>query len=210
MKKALLIDLKLNNIGSVIKSLKNLKIDCTTSLTKKNIDEANILVLPGVGSFPAAMNYIKKNKIDKIIYEFAKLKEKKIIGICLGMQLLFDKSHEFEVYKGLSLIKGEVHNLKDVINSNKKSIIPNIGWHEIKATKLKNKFYKTINKKKFYFIHSFYARPSQASHVTSYIQIEGKKITASVQKGNIIGFQFHPEKSGKDGELLFKTLINNF
>ena len=144
MKKALIIDLKLNNIGSVIKSLKNLKIDCTTNLTKKNIDEADILVLPGVGSFPAAMNYIKKNKIDKIIYEFAKLKEKKIIGICLGMQLLFDKSHEFEVYKGLSLIKGEVHNLKDVINSNKKSIIPNIGWHEIKATKLKNKFYKTI------------------------------------------------------------------
>jgi glutamine amidotransferase len=210
MKKALIIDLKLNNIESVVKSLKNLKIDCTTDLTKKNIDDANILVLPGVGSFPAAMKYIKRNKIDKIIYEFAKLKKKKIIGICLGMQLLFDKSYEFQVYKGLSLIKGEVHNLKNVINSNKRSIIPNIGWHEIKTTKLNDKFYKIINKKKFYFIHSFYAKPSQASLVTSYIEIEGKKITASVQKGNIIGFQFHPEKSGRDGELLFKTLMNNF
>ena len=76
MKKALIIDLKLNNIESVVKSLKNLKIDCTTDLTKKNIDDANILVLPGVGSFPAAMKYIKRNKIDKIIYEFAKLKKK--------------------------------------------------------------------------------------------------------------------------------------
>tara|TARA_B100001939_G_scaffold347177_1_gene367972 strand:+ start:951 stop:1580 length:630 start_codon:yes stop_codon:yes gene_type:complete len=206
MKKALIIDLKLNNIGSITESISRLGISCKTKLSKKNIHEAEILILPGVGSYPSAMKKIKKNNIDKIIYNFVRSK-KKIIGICLGMQLLFEKSNEFLPTRGLSLIKGEVVSLTNSIKSKDNSLIPNIGWHSIKTTKNKSKLFKKLDKKKFYFVHSFHVKPKNKSIITSYIKLNGVKIVSSVQSKNIIGLQFHPEKSGKDGEKLLSNFL---
>ncbi len=211
MAKALIIDLKLNNIGSVIESFKKIDVECITKLTKKNIDSADILVLPGVGSFPAGMKYIKKNKIDKIIKKFSKSKQKKIVGICLGMQLLFEKSNELGVTtRGLSLIKGKVVNLNTKLKPNNKSLIPNIGWHQINVKNRDKLFYRKINKQKYYFIHSYCVETKYSKDISSYIKLDGKKIISSVQRENIFGFQFHPEKSGKKGGFLLKSLVSSF
>ena len=87
------------------------------------------------------------------------------------------------------------------------SLIPNIGWHSIKTTKNKSKLFKKLDKKKFYFVHSFHVKPKNKSIITSYIKLNGVKIVSSVQSKNIIGLQFHPEKSGKDGEKLLSNFL---
>ena len=205
--KALVVDLKLNNIGSIIEALIFSGYEVDTKVNDKNIQNSDILVLPGVGSYPAAMSFLKKSKIDNLIKKFSKNKNKKVVGICLGMQLLFERSYEFNKCPGLGLISGEVLPLKNYIKSQRNSIIPNIGWHKLKSSS-KLPFFLSLKNKSFYFVHSFFVKPKRLSVVKNFIEIEKKKIAAVINEKNIYGFQFHPEKSGNEGLNLLKKFLN--
>ena len=195
-----IINLNCNNIFSIYglcqNFSKNTKIVSNYKSFNKNTD---LIILPGVGAFTNAINTLKKNRLYEKIYEHVKIKNKKVIGICLGMQLLYESSEEFNLCKGFGFLKGKVIKL----NPGKESF-PNIGWKKINTV---NKRLKKFNKKNFYFIHSYHCNPIEKYTITSSIKYNRKDICASVEKNNIIGTQFHPEKSGLDGINLFKNLL---
>ena len=190
-KKIGIIKFASTNLFSIQNALSNMgKVKIITNVNKfRNID---ILVLPGVGTFSGAMSFLRKKKLDKKITEYAK-SGKAIIGICLGMQILLEKGFETKKTKGLSLIKGNVIKFK------KKS--PNIGWSKIKF--FKNKVKKNNNF--FYFVHSNYCNVDTSS-LKAISEFNGQVFPAIIQKKNIIGIQFHPEKSGFEGVKLLKKI----
>lgn len=157
----------------------------------------DILVFPGVGSFKGAMMNIKK-KDKELIHVLSKEKKKNIVGICLGMQILAQESLESPNYSGLGLIEGKVKKLKET----QKYKLPNVGWHEIISNK--NNLLRNLSHNNFYFDHSFYLDNNK--HTVGHINYS-QKIPAIIKKKNIIGFQFHPEKSQKAGIEMFNNYL---
>ena len=200
-----IIDLKCNNIFSLSEACKKVgyKVNIIQDMNGFKKNNSDILMLPGVGSFNQAMKTLKKKHFDKFIFEHVKQKNKLLVGICLGMQLLFNSSNEFKFSKGLSLVNGKVTNLKKIKNES----FPHIGWKQIQSTK-KN-LWNRFNNKSFYFIHSYFCDPQDKSIITSYVFYGKKKICSSIKTPNIIGTQFHPEKSGKEG-LKFLNELKKF
>tara|TARA_E500000178_G_C16895955_1_gene695789 strand:- start:96 stop:725 length:630 start_codon:yes stop_codon:yes gene_type:complete len=205
--KVLIIDYGVGNIRSVYQSITHLGFDCKVSNSKNEIINADKIIFPGVGAFGSAMR--KLNKLDMIepIIKF-KNKGNFILGICLGMQLMMSKSFEFGEHTGLNLIDGEVVNLKSIFK--KKCDIPHIGWCTLEnIAESKNKIFKNINYlEKYYFIHSYYSKVfDQDIEVFNSIYSDSK-FTSMFISNNVIGTQFHPEKSGKSGlKLLYNFLI---
>ena len=168
------------------------------------INKSKIIILPGVGAFPDAMKIIKKKKLDFIILKNFE-KNKKIIGICLGMQLLFDRSYEFKTTKGLGIVKGDVFGFKSF--NSKKNYSLNVGWKEIVKSNIKNNLLKDIKKKdRFYFIHSYFCKPKNKKIITSNSIFNKKEFCSSIKFNNIEAFQFHPEKSSFSGLKIFKSI----
>jgi len=168
------------------------------------INKSKIIILPGVGAFPDAMRIIKKKKLDYIILKNFE-KNKKIIGICLGMQLLFDSSREFTVTKGLGLVQGEVLAFNSLSSKNDYSL--NVGWKEIVKENIKSSLLEKINKKdKFYFIHSYYCKPKNKKIITTNSIFNKNQFCSSIKSKNIEAFQFHPEKSSLSGLKIFKNI----
>ena len=196
-----IVDLKLNNIFSICQLFKylNLKISIIDNYT--NLKKFDLVVLPGDGTYKEGMKRLFKINLASEIISYSKIKEKKLLGICLGMQMLFDSSSEFGFYKGLGLVPGKVDKL-----SNKNSLVPNIGWRELNG--VKKKLFSNFNKKFFYFSHSFYGIPKEKKIITSYICHDDKKICSSFVDNNIFGIQFHPEKSHMDGVKLIKKILD--
>ena len=162
--------------------------------------QADRIVLPGVGAFGDAARKLKEGGLGEVIIEEA-INGKPLIGICLGMQLLFDKSLEYGEHEGLGLIRGTVIPIADVIPTGLK--IPHIGWNALRFTK-KSALFKYISEGDcVYFVHSYYAAYCDES-VTSVAEY-GAPITASVESGSVFGCQFHPEKSGKIGLAILKA-----
>jgi glutamine amidotransferase len=168
------------------------------------INKSKIIILPGVGAFPDAMRIIKKKKLDYVILKNFE-KNKKIIGICLGMQLLFDSSREFTFTKGLGLVQGEVLAFNS--HSSKNNYLLNVGWKEIVRENIKSSLLEEINKKdKFYFIHSYYCKPKNQKIITTNSIFNKNQFCSSIKSKNIEGFQFHPEKSSLSGLKIFKNI----
>ena len=206
MKYVSIIDMGINNTRSVVGILNY--CDFRTKITK-NEDEimnSSALILPGVGSFPEGMKNLKKNNLDIIIKNFYK-KNKPILAICLGFQMLFTSSDEFKLTKGLNFINGKVKSLEG-LNVNK--ISPNLGWNAVNIKRGKNNLlFKKLNPNStLYFIHSYFVQIEDKKCSTSYINFGGKQITSSIQKKNLFGVQFHPEKSGKNGIKIIKNFLN--
>lgn len=156
---------------------------------------ADKIILPGVGAFGDAVKKLRDARLDEVIVSQAK-KGKPIMGICLGMQLLFDKSFEYGEHSGLGLIKGEIRPISDVTDKSLK--IPHIGWNSLKFTDKKSRIFRYINDGDFvYFVHSYYAANCDESVIAN--AEYGANLTAAVQCGNVYGCQFHPEKSGNTG-----------
>jgi glutamine amidotransferase len=193
------INLRCNNIFSIINILKDLGFKIEV-IDKKKIIKNDILLLPGVGSFPKAASFLKKSGLDKEILKFAEL-NKPIVGICLGMQLLFDQSDEFKKTKGLSLITGKVKKIPLI-----KTTVPNIGWQQIKLKRKNFLIKESLNLNYFYFIHSYFCLPKDQKNIMSLSKINNFNFCSSIKKGNIYGMQFHPEKSGKSGIKILKNL----
>lgn len=162
----------------------------------KDIQSYNKIILPGVGAFNTAMEYLKKSGMDEEIKRFAN-ENKPILGICLGMQLLFEKSYEFGEYKGLGLIKGEIIKFKHHLK------IPHIGWNKINIIK-NNILFEGISDCYMYFVHSFYIPTNSNTIATTNYGIE---FSAIVNKNNIYGIQSHPEKSSKTGLKILKNFM---
>lgn len=188
-----IIDYGVGNLFSLKSSLSFIGVDAVVTGDPSVIAASDRIILPGVGAFEDAANKLRKNGLDKVIYEEVG-KGKKLLGICLGMQMLFEESYEYGVHKGLGLIKGKVLPLADVVWDLK---VPHIGWNSL-SFKKDSKLYKYVNQGDFvYFVHSFYG--AECSESVSATAEYGVEVTASVERDNVYGTQFHPEKSGEVG-----------
>ena len=190
-----IVDYGVGNLFSLKSSLNAIGFDATVTSDKNIIKSADKIILPGVGAFKDASNKLFQSGLADVIISEAK-KGKSLLGICLGMQLLFEKSYEYGETDGLKLLNGTVKPLKDAIDNKLK--IPHIGWNALKFTDKRSPLFKYINEGDFvYFVHSFYADDCDDSLIAT--AEYGKDITAAVGKDNVFGCQFHPEKSGNVG-----------
>lgn len=189
-----LIDYGVGNLFSLTSSLRAVGADTVVTSDPEIIKKADKLILPGVGAFGDASEKLRESGLDKVVIEEVQ-KGKKILGICLGMQLLFEKSFEYGEHEGLGLLKGEVVSMKGIIPDTLK--IPHIGWNLINTKKEHPIFKYTSDGDYVYFVHSYFARECEESLLatTEY----GEELTAAVALDNITGMQFHPEKSGETG-----------
>ena len=189
-----IIDYGVGNLFSLKSSLKAVGADAVVTNDIKIIESADKIILPGVGAFKDASDKLFTSGMADVVIAEAN-KGKPLLGICLGMQMLFEKSYEYGETKGLGLLKGTIRPLSDVIDKELK--IPHIGWNALKFTK-KSPLFKYINEGDcVYFVHSFYATCCEDSLIAT--AEYSKDITAAVGKNNIYGCQFHPEKSGNVG-----------
>lgn len=195
-----IIDYGVGNLFSLRSSLESLGETVVVTSNLEEIYSASRVILPGVGAFRDAIGKLKQNGLDKTLCEYAS-SGKPVLGICLGMQMLFDNSLEYGNYKGLGLIPGSVVPLKGVIPTNLK--VPHIGWNKLVYYK-EDSLYKHIDGDAYaYYVHSFYA-DTDKQYITAWSEY-GIKVTGSVRNGNVFGTQFHPEKSGTDGLLMLKA-----
>ena len=197
-----IIDLGINNIQSIFNAYQAIGCKVKIINKKQNLSNYNIIVLPGVGSFKYGMSKIKSLKIQNDILKFLEKSPKNILlGICLGMQLFFEKSLEFGKSKGMGLIQGKVLPFDPKICKK----VPHMNWNSIQVSK-KDKVFKKFSKKNFYFVHSFYCEPLNKSLTIAKTSHNNFKFSSIVKEKNIIGLQFHPEKSGNEGKKILKAI----
>ncbi len=196
-----IIDYGVGNLFSLKSSLSHIGIDAVVTNDADTIKNADKIILPGVGAFGDAIKKLRSSGMADLVCDEAK-KGKPILGICLGMQLLFEKSFEYGEYEGLGLIEGEIRPIADDVAKDVK--IPHMGWNSLSFGEEKNEIFKYLNEGDFvYFVHSFYGTNCKESTIatTQY----GTCLTAAVAKGNVYGCQFHPEKSGETGLSILKA-----
>lgn len=209
-KKIVIIDYGHGNLYSINQACIHLGYSPIISSDQKDILSADSLILPGVGAFKVAMDELANKDLIEPIKEFVK-KGNNMMGVCLGMQLLFETSEEFGINNGLGLINGDVKKFPSTFNE-KKIRIPQIGWNKIFEERSLNKWKNTpleeITEEDYmYFIHSYYGNPSDTNDVLSYSYYQDIKYCTSVQKENVFGFQFHPEKSAEKGLTIYKNFL---
>lgn len=196
-----IVDYGVGNLFSLKSSFAAIGEDVVVTGDTQEIKNADKIILPGVGAFGDAAKKLRESGLDKVVKEEAE-NGKPILGICLGMQLLLEKSFEYGEHEGLGLIRGEIRPISDVIPKDLK--IPHIGWNALHFKGEKSKIFKYINDGDFvYFVHSFYGAKCDES--VSATAEYGAELTASVEKGNVYGCQFHPEKSGEVGLKILKA-----
>ncbi|MBO5859540.1 MAG: imidazole glycerol phosphate synthase subunit HisH [Clostridia bacterium] len=188
------------NLFSLSSSLESLGIECKITSDKTEIENADKIILPGVGAFADAAKKLKDSGLGKLVCDLA-AQGKPILGICLGMQMLFEKSFEYGAHMGLGLIKGYVGPLEGQISKDLK--IPHMGWNKLNLAKADPIFKYTQPGDYMYFVHSFYAR-NCVENTLAFAEY-GVAVPAIVKNGNVYGMQFHPEKSGAKGLALLKA-----
>jgi len=196
-----IIDYGVGNLFSLQCSLKKIGVEAVVTSDENVIKEADRIILPGVGAFGDAAKKLRSSGLVELITEEAK-SGKPFLGICLGMQLLFEKGFEYGEHEGLGFLKGNVIPLENQIPENLN--IPHMGWNALDFAGEKSPIFKYINDGDFvYFVHSFYATDCDDSVIAT--SEYGIPVTAAVGKGNIFGCQFHPEKSGEVGLNILKA-----
>ena len=203
--KVAIVDYDIGNVRSIINVFKKFDIEIILTKDKKDILEANGVVLPGVGAFAHGMENLKKYGLIDILNEYVKT-NKPFLGICLGMQMLLEESEEFGITKGLGYIKGKV--IKLPMKNDEK--LPHVSWNEIKQKNIgwKNTILDSIEENSnMYFVHSFVAVPESESNILSTTEYGGIEFCSAVIKGNIYGTQFHPEKSATIGLKVIENFV---
>lgn len=197
-----IIDYGVGNLFSLTSSFEAIGADITVSSSPEEIRAAERLVLPGVGAFRDAAEKLRASGLDTVIIDEVK-RGKKLLGICLGMQMLFEKSYEYGEYAGLGLLKGEIRPIAEVIDENLK--IPHIGWNALSFHR-ESPLFRYLNEGDFvYFVHSYYAVGCEDSLLAT--ANYSVPLTAAVGKGNVYGCQFHPEKSASVGLKILKAFL---
>lgn len=196
-----IIDYGVGNLFSLVSSFAYIGEEAKLTSDSDEIRAADRIILPGVGAFEDAARKLRESGLDKVVTEAAR-EGKPLLGICLGMQMLFERSYEYGEHEGLGLIKGSVKPMRDIIPAELK--IPQIGWNSLRFHGEKNPLFKYIKEGDFvYFVHSYYGADCEDSLIAS--TEYGAQITAAVASGNVYGTQFHPEKSGEIGLSILKA-----
>ena len=189
-----IVDYGVGNLFSLKSSFAAVGVEAVVTADAAVLRAADKLILPGVGAFGDAAQKLRDSGLADVVKEQAAA-GKPLLGICLGMQLLFDKSFEYGEHEGLGLIKGNIRPIADVIPADLK--IPHIGWNALQFTR-QNPLFRYIREGDFvYFVHSFYATDCEDAVIA--VSDYGAPLTAAVANGNVFGCQFHPEKSGDVG-----------
>ncbi|QCU90473.1 imidazole glycerol phosphate synthase subunit HisH [Thiomicrorhabdus sediminis] len=208
MSKITLIDYGAGNLLNVQRAFEHCGAEVNIATTPEQILTADRLVFPGVGAFPQAMAQLQKQNLVDTIKEAAN--NKPFLGICLGMQMLLDQSDEFELTQGLGLIAGQVKQLPSTSIDGQPMTIPHMGWSQIHPNQVQwqGSLLADIDANNaFYFVHSFYADVADAKDQLAVFDFGGHAISAALQKDNIIGCQFHPEKSGEMGLKIIESFL---
>ena len=195
-----IVDYGVGNLFSLKSSFAAIDAEVVVTADEQILKNADKIILPGVGAFEDAANKLRQSGLDRVLIEQAE-QGKPLMGICLGMQMLFEKSYEFGEHEGLGLIPGAVRPIRDVIPTDYK--IPHIGWNALHFQLESPLFSGIADGDCVYFVHSFYAADCD-EYVIATAEY-GAELTAAVQKGNVFGCQFHPEKSGKTGLAILRA-----
>ena len=199
-----IIDYGVGNLFSLRSSFAAIGADVIVSRDENEIRKADRIILPGGGAFEDAAKKLKDLKLDILLKEEVK-KGKPLMGICLGMQMLFEKSYEYGEHQGLGLLKGSVCPIKDMIYADLK--VPHMGWNALRFHGEKHPLFRHISEGDcVYFVHSYFATDCQESVIAT--AEYGRELTAAVAKDNVMGCQFHPEKSGNVGLEILKKFCN--
>ena len=197
-----IIDYDAGNLKSVEKALVSLGEDTVITRDFSEILKADKVILPGVGAFGDAMAQLKKYELDKVVHEVAAM-EKPLLGICLGLQLMFESSEETPVVEGLHLLDGHIHRIPDAEGIK----IPHIGWNSLGFPK-ESRLFKGIPEWAYvYFVHSYYLKAAEEEIVAATTEYS-THIHAAVEHGNIFACQFHPEKSSTVGLQILKNFAS--
>ena len=199
------IDYGVGNLFSLLSSLNYVGLDTKLTNNIEEIKNAKGIILPGVGAFRDAIGNLEKYGLKETLISEAK-KGKPFLGICLGMQMLFEKSYEYGEYEGLGLINGTVEEIKKYIPENSDLKIPHMGWNSLIINERfkDDKILKDVDNNEYvYYVHSYFAKTDMKNIVT-YSEY-GIKIPGIVKNENVYGMQFHPEKSGDTGLKLLKN-----
>lgn len=203
--KITIIDYGMGNLKSVQKAFATLGIETEITQDPEKLLKAEKMVLPGVGAFRDAIDTLKRIGLDEAIKERVKVGTP-LLGICLGMQLMFDKSYEYGVHEGLHLLPGEIVHFKEEDRKQqdgKLLKIPHMGWNNLEITKKAPLFQQIPQEAYVYFVHSYYLETT-ADIVSAYTTY-GSRIAVAAQQDHLYATQFHPEKSGKIGLQILKN-----
>lgn len=198
------IDYGVGNLFSLTASLRFLGAEVIVTNKKEDLERADQIILPGVGAFKDAIRKLQATGLVGTITKEAEA-GKPFLGICLGMQLLFEQSQEYGTYQGLGLIEGEIASIQEDLPADSNLKVPHIGWNSLELKK-EDPLFKYITQGEYvYYVHSFYGRFCEKNTIAT--SEYGINITGSVSKGNIYGTQFHPEKSGDTGLRILKAFL---
>ena len=197
------INFGLGNLGSIINSFEEINANIKIISNPKDIDNVEHLILPGVGSFRLGMKNLLNKGWDKKIFSHVE-KQKPLLGICLGMQLLFDRGEEDGECKGLGLIKGKVIKMKNMKNRK----LPHVGWNQLNFKNKHPIFEKVRDNVDYYFVHSYECRVENSSNIISTSNYHTEILSCVSDGKNIVGTQFHPEKSPPNGLKILKNFLN--
>lgn len=196
-----ILDYGVGNLFSLTSSLRAIGAQPVVTRDAATLQSADRIIFPGVGAFADAAAKLRSSGLCDTLLEQARA-GKPLLGICLGMQLLFEKSYEYGVHTGLGLIPGEVVPLSGAIDPALK--VPHIGWNRLEQTDVHEPLFAALSPDAYvYYVHSFYAK-TDARYITATSEY-GIPVTGAVRSGNVIGTQFHPEKSGKTGLSILKV-----
>lgn len=199
-----IVDYGMGNLFSVSKALERIDVESFISDDPAELVKADGILLPGVGSFRDAMNLLERQKLDVFLKEYTE-SGGFLLGICLGMQLLFDESEENGPTKGLSLIPGKVVKFSGIDSNEQSYKVPHMGWNYLNFQH-HSPLITDVKEDYVYFVHSYYIKAEDQTVVTA-SAVYDVAVPAIVSKGNVFGMQFHPEKSGAMGMKLLKNYI---
>jgi glutamine amidotransferase len=211
--KVVVVDYGIGNVFSVCNALRQIDAEVSLARDKAEILAADRLILPGVGAFARAMEALKDLNLIELLQEYDR-KERPFLGICIGMQVLMQNSEEFGRHDGLGFIKGTVERIDK--NDDRSIRVPHIAWTGLQPnTERTEDSWKETPLEEFksgqesvYFVHSYHCKPSDPSVVLARAEYEGLGLTAVINKDNIYGAQFHPERSGLVGQRFLKGFMN--
>jgi imidazole glycerol-phosphate synthase subunit HisH len=197
-----IIDYGMGNLFSVSKALERLGASYFITEDRQELREASALILPGVGSFRDAMARLNESGLADMIKEYVH-SGKPLLGICLGMQLLFEESEENGLTEGLALLPGKVRRFPGITEQGETYKVPHMGWNRLQLV-TSSPILENITDGFVYFVHSYYVRPGERDVVIAETDYD-VKVPAVVGRGNVYGMQFHPEKSGALGMQLLRN-----
>ena len=193
----------MGNIHSVTKAFERLEEEIVLIKDSYEINDCKALILPGVGSFDPAINNLRNTDLIIDLKNWIN-SGKSFLGICLGLQLLFESSDE-GLIDGLGIVEGKIEKIPQISDQR----IPHVGWSELLPSKRNSLLMNNESNNWVYFVHSYHAVPSDPNLIAAYVNYGSKKLTAIIEKDNLVACQFHPEKSGKTGERLLRKWLKN-